>query len=72
MFEQLRRTVLNHHMPNLEILHKEQEELRNQIAHLLRCRETESSAWAGVARHIRETQEDLQGKMLALVRIAVC
>ena len=55
MFEQLRTTVLNHHMPNLEILHKEQDESRNQITHLQRAREKDTSEWAGLAKQLQDS-----------------
>ena len=60
VFEQLRRTVLNHHTPILGIIHKDHEELRSQITQLQRGRETDSAEWAGVARHIRETRPPRQ------------
>ena len=50
-------------MPNPEIL---QEELRNQVVQLNQAHEMNLSDWASLARHLREAQEDLQGKLLVL------
>ena len=52
-FDQLRSTVLDHHRLNLELLLREQEELKNQILHLQQGRWIDGAKWGGIARETR-------------------
>ena len=68
MFEQLRRTVNTHIMPNMDILKTEQENTYVRLVQLTQEDNQYSSDMGNSTARLHEAQEDLTGMLRTLAR----
>ena len=66
--DHLQRTGHEHHWHNLEILHREQEEMKDKILQLQQGRDIDNAEWTRVTHQGQRAHEDFHGKLVTLAQ----